>query len=111
MALDLADRVFAELSVIYGHFWKSQHSTADMWELARRRWAIALSKLKPEEIRAALNACDKTGKPPTIPEFLNMAGIRTESSYACHRFYKPMFHKSENPSPLLHEYMMQQGKK
>ena len=107
--LNLTEKVFAELSLIYTWRWKAQHSTAEMWEAAKREWAIELVKLDHEKIRQALDACRKIDDVPILPKFLALAGVKQESGYSCHRLYKPARAKrADNPSPLLQEYMKKQ---
>lgn len=69
------DRLFARLTVLYGHRFTAPIDDEALWELARQEWAAAVEALTDEQIRRGLDAC-KAGLrewPPAFGEFVRLA--------------------------------------
>lgn len=69
------DRLFARLTVLYGHRFTAPIDDEALWELARQEWAAAVQALTDEQIRRGLDAC-KAGLrewPPAFGEFVRLA--------------------------------------
>ncbi|GAA4648102.1 hypothetical protein GCM10023116_03660 [Kistimonas scapharcae] len=70
-------RFFVRMANIYGHLWTSRFRSEDQATVARNEWLLAFERngLSAECIGRALDHCeDRVAKPPTLPEFIALAG-------------------------------------
>lgn len=70
-------RFFVRMANIYGHLWTSRFRSEDQATVARNEWLQAFERngLTAECIGRGLDHCeDRVAKPPTLPEFIELAG-------------------------------------